>query len=547
MVASDGEPLHFASLWEMIADRIPDGPALTHGTTTRSWGEFDQRSARLAGALRAGGLGEGSKLACYLFNCSEYFEIFYGALKIRAIPANVNYRYLDRELRALLHNAEAEALFFDVGLSDRVGAIRDLVPGIRMLVEVGGRPGQPRVEGSQCYEDLLAGHPPAPRIERSEDDCFLSYTGGTTGLPKGVMYNIGRTVSNALATRDVFLNETSGLGTVAFAVERYRRSSPVTAVPASPLMHSTGFTFASLPTLTAGGHVVSLQGRSFDPDELLLTVGHSQAQIVAIVGDAFARPIVRTLEQAEADGRRYETSSLRTICSAGTAWSASVKERLLDFIPQVALMDACGATEGVTYGLRRVVRDDRASTANFDCAGGLLVLDPDGRPLPALQVGVLAGPTPCAGYFRDADATARAFRVIDGVQYAIPGDLGRIELDGSLTLIGRGSMTINTGGEKVFPDEVEQVIKALEGVEDCLVLGTPDERFGQSVTAIVQPVPGVTLTSDQIMAGSRKGLAAYKAPRSVVFVDEVPRAANGKPDYPRARQLAGAGTPETVS
>ena len=214
---------------------------------------------------------------------------------------------------------------------------------------------------------------------------------------------------------------------------------------------------------------------------------------------------MRTLERAESDGRRYETSSLRTICSAGTAWSASVKQRLLDFIPQVALMDACGATEGVTYGLRRVTRDDRASTANFDCAGGILVLGQDGQPLAPTQVGVLAGPTPCAGYFKDADATARTFRLIDGVQYAIPGDLGRIELDGSLTLIGRGSMTINTGGEKVFPDEVEQVIKALAGVEDCLVFGVPDERFGQAVATIVQPVSGVTLTADQIVAGSKTG------------------------------------------
>ena len=188
------------------------------------------------------GLGEGSTVACYLFNCSEYFEIFYGALKVRAVPANVNHRYLDRELRVTAGQLRGRSSLYDSGLSDRVESIRHLLTELRLLVEVGGCSEAARVEGSYCYEDLLAAHSPAPRMARSEDDCFLSYTGGTTGLPKGVMYNIGRTVSNALATRDVFLNETSGLDPVAFAVERHRRSSPVTAVPASPLMHSTAFT-----------------------------------------------------------------------------------------------------------------------------------------------------------------------------------------------------------------------------------------------------------------------------------------------------------------
>jgi fatty-acyl-CoA synthase len=409
-------------------------------------------------ALRAHGLGPGSAVACYLYNCPEYFETFLAALKIRAVPANVNYRYGGAELRALLENSDAEALFFDSALRERVASVRHELPRVRLLVEVGE------------------------------------------------------------------------------AAERARHGGRLVAIPASPLMHSTGFTFASLPTLTSGGQVTTLDGRSFDAHELLATIGAVRAQIVAIVGDAFAVPLLRALD-AGAPAGRYETSSLRAICSAGTAWSARIKQRLLEHVPQAALLDFCGSTEGVTYGFRRVRRGDPAFTANFEAARGLRVIGPDRRELPRGEVGLLAGPTPAARYHKDPERSATTFFTIDGEQVAVPGDLGRIEADGSVTLIGRGTSVINTGGEKVFPAEVEEAINELAGVEECLVAGVPDERFGQLVAALVVAGADRHLDASDVIAAARRSLAGYKVPRLVVFVDEVPRAPNGKVDYAAAKAV----------
>ncbi len=546
---ADGEPLHFATLWEAIADEIPSAPALTHGARTVAWGEFEQRAARLAGALRAHGLGPGSVVACYLYNCPEYFETFLAALKIRAVPANVNYRYGGAELRALLENCEAEALVFDSALRERVASVRHDLRWIRLLVEVGEAAPAAPLPGACGYDKLITSSGPAPRVSRSEQDVFLSYTGGTTGLPKGVRYTIGRGVANSLRLRELFLGTSTEFGIVEYAAEQARNGDRLIAIPASPLMHSTGFTFASLPTLTSGGQVATLEGRSFDARELLATIGAVRAQVVAIVGDAFALPLLRALDTGAPAGR-YDTSSLRTICSAGTAWSARIKQRLLEHVPQAALLDFCGSTEGVTYGFRRVRQGEEAFTASFEAADGLRVIGPDRRELPRGEVGLLAGPTPAAGYHKDPQRSAATFPPPHGEQLAAPGDLGRIEADGSVTLIGRGTSVINTGGEKVHPAEVEEVLGELAGVEECLVAGVPDERFGQLVAAIVVTAADAHLDAADVIAAARRSLAGYKVPRLVVFLDEVPRAPNGKIDYAAVRAvLAGlaalAGQPES--
>ena len=531
-----GEALHFATLWEAIADEIPSAPALTHGARTIAWGEFEQRAARLAGALLAHGLGPGSVVACYLYNCPEYFETFLAALKIRAVPANVNYRYGGAELRALLENCEAEALVYDSALRERVASVRHEVPGVRLLIELGEGACGARLPGACEYSELIASSEPAPRVSRSERDVFLSYTGGTTGLPKGVRYTIGRGVTNSLRLRDLFLGTSTDVGIVDYAAGQARDGTGLVAIPASPLMHSTGFTFASLPTLTSGGQVATLEGRSFDARELLVTIGAVRAQVVAIVGDAFALPLLRALDAGGPEGG-YDTSSLRTICSAGTAWSARIKQRLLEHLPHAALLDFCGSTEGVTYGFRRVRRGEEAFTANFEAAGGLKVIGPDRRELPRGEVGLLAGPTPASGYHKDPQRSAATFFTLDGEQVAMPGDLGRIEADGSVTLIGRGASVINTGGEKVHPAEVEEVLVELAGVEECLVAGVPDERFGQLVAAIVVTAADHSLSAADVMAAARRSLAGYKVPRLVVFVEEVPRAPNGKIDYAAVQAL----------
>lgn len=531
---------HFATIWEAISDRIPDAPALRHGDRQLSWRDFEDRSARLAGAMRAHGIERGSGVAAYLYNCPEYFEVFFGALKIRAVPSNINYRYGSDELWSLLENCEAEALFFDTALRDKVLSIAERAGGPRLLVEIGGEEESP-VPNALAYETLLRESAPDRRIERDDDDTFLSYTGGTTGLPKGVLFNIGQSLGNSFWFRDLFVGgEATTLGPVEFAVEQAERQTRLSAIPASPLMHSTGFIFASLPTLTAGGLVTTLVNRSFDAHELLSTVERTGATVVGIVGDAFALPILRALDDGRPDGGSYDTSTLRVMCSAGVAWSAHVKERLLDHVPDMMLLDSCGSTEGVAYGIRQVRRGDHVATANFDAAPGLKVLSPDGAELAPGEVGMLAGPTTASGYYRDPEKTAATFTDIGGQRYAVPGDFGRIEPDGSVTLLGRGVTTINTGGEKVYPGEVEEAIRGLSDVADCLVLGVPDERFGQVVAALVAPEPGTAVLADEVSGAVRSVLAGYKVPRRICFVEQVPRLPNGKADYESARVLAEA-------
>ena len=533
------QSMHYATLWESIADRIPDSPALGHGARRESWGDFERRSALLAGALVEWGLGQGDGVAAYLYNCPEYFETFFGALKVRAVPSNVNYRYRSDELLALLENSGAKVLFFDAALRDRVASVVDRAPGL-VLVEVGEGDPSSAIPRAHAYEEVLATARPAARVERDDEDGFLSYTGGTTGLPKGVLFRIGQAAGNSLWFRDLFLGSTTEMAPVDYAVALSEAGTPLSAIPASPLMHSTGFIFASLPTLTAGGMVTTLLERSFDAHELVATVEETQARVVGIVGDAFGLPIVRALDEGRPDGGRYDTSSLRVICSAGVAWSAPIKERLFEHLPAVTLLDSCGSTEGVAYGIGQIRRGDSLSTANFDAAPGLTVLSPDGRELPPGEIGLLAGPTTASGYYRDREKTERTFFLRDGAQYAMPGDLGRIEADGTVTLIGRGVTTINTGGEKVYPGEVEDVIRYHSSVDDCLVLGVPDERFGQAVAALVVRQPGKPLEAADVEAVVRESLAGYKVPRRIRLVEQLPRLPNGKVDYATATGLVSA-------
>jgi fatty-acyl-CoA synthase len=524
---------HYATFWEQIADRFPDRAALGHGPRRLSWSAFEQRAARLAGGLQERGIGRGDAIGTYLYNCPEYLEVFFGALKIRAVPANINYRYTSDELLALLDNSEAKVLYFDASLADRVESIVDRAPGL-LLVEVGGL-GESSVRGAVAYEQVLAAADPEPRIWRHEDDVFLSYTGGTTGLPKGVLTRIGLMADYSLWFRDMFFGERTTASPLDYVAELVAEGVDASVVPASPLMHGTGLAFAALPALCSGGLVNTLPSRGFDAHELLDTVQTARVQVVAIVGDAFALPILRALDTGRADRRRYDVQSVRVICSAGVAWTAQTKARLLDHIPDALLIDVCGATEGMAYGFSQVRRGDVLSTANFQAAQGLKTLAADGTVLPPGEIGLLAAPTSAAAYHRDPTASARTFQSIDGVLHAIPGDLGRIEPDGTVTLIGRGVSTINTGGEKVYPTEVEEVFRTQDGVDDCLVLGLPDERYGEIVCALV--VGDGDLDDGELRTAVRRSLAGYKVPRRIRVVDEVPRMPNGKVDYPSAKAL----------
>jgi len=531
--------LHYATIWEAIADRISEKPALRHGDRIESWGEFEERSARIAGALLAHGVGVQESVGLYLYNCSEFFEACFGALKIRARFFNVNHRYRGEELSMLLGNAEAKALFYDASLGDRVASVAARVPGLELLVQVGEDPSTEPVPGSCRFEDLLAAAKRAPRIERPGSDFYLNYTGGTTGLPKGAQIEIQRSVNAACFFRDQYVADgPRDRDVVDFAVQHAQGPTPLGTIPASPVVHGVGFMFSSLPTLISGGTVTTLESRGFDADELLRTVAATRTRLVAMVGDAFALPIVRALDSGPPGGGRYDTHSLRIICSAGVAWSSQIKARLLEHIPQVTLLDACGSTEGVTYGVKRMRRGDPPSTASFDPAPGLRVLSPEGRELPPGEVGLLAAPATSVGYYRSRERTATTYLTLeDGSKVVVPGDFGRIEPDGSVTLIGRGVSVINTGGEKVHPAEVEQALRGLDHVDDCVVFGVPHERFGQAVAALVVPRPGRILDREHLVRSLRTCLSGYKVPSQIRFVDQVPRTVNGKVDHQAAAAL----------
>ena len=543
---------HLATIWESIADRLGAQVALVHGPARVSWRDFEQRAARFARALASAGVGAGQTVAIDMYNCPEYLEVFFAALKIRAVPANVNYRYLDEELGQLLRQSDAAALIYHAAFRDRVSRAAARVPGLRLVAEVGqadgGGPddaGGP--DGVRRYEDLIRDCRPASRIRRPGTDVFLSYTGGTTGLPKGVEYVIGDTARNTrvLGRQMLGLEDIDWDGPAldrASLLHRQRRR-PV-ALPASPLMHSTGLIMASLPVLTAGGTVVTLTARRFDPDELFATVAATRPRTVSIVGDAFARPMMHALDRRAAAGHRYDTSSLVTITSAGVAWSAEVKRAILEHIPQVTLVDACGSSEGALIGSMVSKRGMALSTDRFLPAAGLRILRADGTDIGAGigagqdEIGMFCVPTVARGYRNDPERTKAAFRTLGGRRYVSTGDWGRWNADGTVTLIGRGTSVINTGGEKVFPEEVEKVIRALPSVDDCVVIGLPDERLGQRVAAVVQPSDEALdrLDPGTVITAVRERLAGHKVPRTVLIAP-VPRAPNGKVLFGAARRL----------
>jgi 3-oxocholest-4-en-26-oate---CoA ligase len=531
----------YATLWEAVADAVPDAPALVQGNRRVRWRDFERRAARLAGALAARGVARDSKIALYLFNTPEYLEAEFAAFKLRAVPVNVNFRYRQHELASLLDNADADVLLYHRSLAERVEAVRRRLPKLRVLVELAddGASTPPELDGAIAYDELVAHGPAAPRIERSGDDLLFWYTGGTTGLPKGVMWHQGTLAAyglrGAYTLQDATPPETAAGVAGDAARFRARGTAPV-QLPASPLVHATAVNAAN-QALSLGGTVVLLSSRRFDADELWRAVERERVTNVTIVGDAMGRRMVGALDAAEARGRPHDLSSVRRILSSGAMWSAPVKDALLTRGAGLDLYDALGSSEGVGYALTIVDRVGDAATARFRLGELAAVLDDDGRPLaPGDGVGVLAARTFVAtGYYKDPVASARVFRELDGERWAVPGDFARLEADGTVTLLGRGSGCITTGGEKVYPEEVEEVLKEHPGVADCIVVGVPDPEWGECVAAVVAARDHPTLTADDLASWVGERLASYKRPRRITIVDEVRRTSVGKADYAWAR------------
>jgi fatty-acyl-CoA synthase len=537
---------NFADEWEVVADCIPDADAQVHGERRISWRDFERRADGLARAFVEAGVHQQDKVALYLYNGPEYLEAVFGAFKAGLVPVNTNYRYRDDELAYLWDNSDAVAVVFHGTFAATVDRLRERVPRVRTWLWVDDGSG-PCPDWALRYEDAAGGGATddvrtVPPWGRSGEDLFFIYTGGTTGMPKGVMWrqdDLFITLNRSLPRQ--FGDEPD--------LERVRDqvTSPLfVSVPAAPLMHGTGC-LTSMAALAVGSTIVTLTNRSFDPVELLDTIDREGVNSVAWVGDPFARPFLRALD-AEPD--RWHLSALVLLISSGAMWSESNKAGLLRHKPGLLLADQYASSEALGLGQSISSGGAASHTAAFIPGDNARVITDAGTPVTpgSGEVGRVAvkGRMPL-GYYKDPEKTASTFVVIDGERYSVPGDYARIEDDGTLTLLGRGSVCINTGGEKVFPEEVEEVLKLHPSVEDAVAVGVPDERFGEAVTAVVQPAAGATVDETAVIEHVKGHLAGFKAPRRVVVVDSIGRAPNGKVDYKRLRGLAqerlAAGTP----
>jgi 3-oxocholest-4-en-26-oate---CoA ligase len=521
---------NFADIWETVADRVPRANALLHSDRRITWQEMDRRADGIAATLLELGLGHQDKVAHYLTNCPEYLESTFGIVKAGMVPVNTNYRYGPDELHYLWDNADAACIVVHGCFVERVEQLRSRLPKVRGWLWVDDGSG-PCPDWAIPYETAAASAEERTRAPwgRSPDDLYLLYTGGTTGVPKGVMWRQDDLFSKLNSGNIMRVPEDDGLEGVRRTVQG---PGPV-HLPACPLMHGTG-AFSAMGMLCVGGSVVTLGSRRFDPVELLDEIDHEKVNVVAIVGDAFAKPILAALDEQP---RRWHLSTWLGVISSGVMWSEETKRGLLRHKPTLLLVDAFSSSEAIGMGASVSSGVDAQPTARFVLGEDVKVLDPetllDIEPGSG-KSGVLAlgGRNPL-GYYKDSAKTNSTFVAVNGVRMSIPGDHAIVDADGSLRLLGRGSVCINTGGEKVFPEEVEEVLKLHPQVRDAVAIGIPDDRFGQTVTAVVELTDGATVDEAELIAHTKTRLAGYKAPRRVRFVESIGRAPTGKVDYAR--------------
>jgi acyl-CoA synthetase (AMP-forming)/AMP-acid ligase II len=518
---------NYAAVLASVAERVSDRTAIVSGSRRMTFGEFDDASARFALGCSARGVGPGDKIAIDLLNCPEYLIAFYGALKLGAIPVNVNYRYRSQELAYLLDYVDASVVVVHDIFADAADAAVDAVGRevLRVLVPYEREP-----DGSALTIDALMsdlGHGAELDHALSGDDQIFICTGGTTGLPKAVVWR----------NDDLYVSQwqLSRPGTTprdpAAAMAQGKRAA--TTLPAPPLMHGTGL-YAALGALSGGGTVVLLDRLSFDPDAVWEAVAKESVQVLTVVGDVFARPLLEALDRVA----HLDVSSLRVVSSSGAVLSSDTKAGLIERIPGLRIVDSFGATEGM---VSRVVSTDEASASDRFRASENVVVLREGRPVApgSGEIGYLgvSGRLPL-GYYKDPEKSAATFPVIDGKRYSVAGDLATVDADGTIVFLGRGAATINTGGEKVYPAEVEEELRMIAGIADCCVVGVDDPRWGQRVVAVVQPVADAVLDRDRIKTVLRARLAGYKVPKDIVLVPSLERGPNGKIDYQIVGQLA---------
>jgi acyl-CoA synthetase (AMP-forming)/AMP-acid ligase II len=534
---------------EAVSAAIPDREVLTWGDRRFTHAELTDRSRRLASYLHGRGLGARREraelashesgqdhLAIYLHNGNEYLEAMLGAFKARLAPFNVNYKYVADELRYLFADAGARAVVFHSAFAPLLASVRDALPELEVLLQVDDGSGHPLLPGAVDYEQALASAPAElPPVDLSPDDLYVLYTGGTTGMPKGVLWR----------QHDIFLSAMGGrVPGVWDAVQSYDEvvaravagtGDALLVIP--PFMHGAAQWAAFIMLHTGARIVLPEDPTRMDPADVLRTVERERIAMLTVVGDAVVRPLLDEMQRGS-----YDLSSLAVVGNGGAALTPTVKERLLEALPHVFVSDSVGASETGAQG-SHVSAKGNVSTGTFQAAPGSAVVDESLTTV--LEPGhegngwlAQSGWVPL-GYLGDPDKTARTFPTIGGVRYAVPGDRARLRADGTVELLGRDAVTINTGGEKVFAEEVESAIAGHPAVRDVVVCGRPSERWGSEVVAVVSL--GAPATEADLAAHAAVHLARYKLPKAWVFVDEVQRSPSGKADYRWAKEIAVGG------
>lgn len=517
---------NLADLLEILAEAGPDRPALVAGDVRLGYAELDRRASRVGHHLADAGVRPGEHVAILAYNRAEWIESMLGIFKIRAVPIPVNYRYVAAELSHVLSDSEAVAVIGERSLLARVQDVRDALPALRHIVVIEDG-GDQEIAGAVGYAEALAAASPDNDFPpRSSDDRYIMYTGGTTGYPKGVEWRC----------EDIFFGAMGGgnvLGDPVSSPEALAENAvkpPMAVLVCAPVMHGAG-QWVTFMGLFSGAKVVLYTDHGFEPAAALELLAAEQANVIMIVGDVMGRPLA-----AELGRGGHDTSSLFAIASGGAPLTTGAREELQKHLPTVLFLDNYGASETGACGPSI---DSKEGTARFMMNPSVSVLDDELRPVAPGEIGKLArsGHIPI-GYYNDPAKTASTFFTdADGKRWSIPGDFASLSEDGSIVLLGRGSLVINTGGEKVYPEEVEVAIKDHPDVYDVIVVGLPDERFGQRVAAVVAPAPGARPTLEDIAAHCRDRLAGYKIPRELHLVDEVRRTAVGKSDYKWARAV----------
>lgn len=529
---------NYGDLFDEVEKVVPpEKPALIHGDKVISWKEFSTRTNNVAQNLIDDGFNPDEKIAFYMRNCTEYTEAVIASLKSRLVHVNVNFRYQAEEVNYIFSNSDSVIVVFATEFSAIVSSAYDMDNQVRLWLYVEDDSGIEPPAFAKPYADYASrGNGKALTIKRDPKDMMLMYTGGTTGMPKGVMWEQQALRQALLLASNPITPPKNCTEHIAMLQENgFGRS--LLACP--PLMHGTSV-WTSIHTLSEGGTVATLPGKTFDPKLVWEMANKYRLEAIIIIGDVLARPLLAVLDEK---ANSYDLTSVSNIASSGIIWSLECKQRLLEYLPHCILVDALGSSEGIGIGTSVMTKDgmmgiSKAQTAKFIANDSVKVFSEDGREiLPGSdEAGLIARSEPIpSGYYKDPEKTAKTFKIYNGKRFSIPGDFCKIAEDGSITLLGRGSGCINTGGEKVFPEEVEEALKRHPNVEDALVFGVDSARWGQEVSAVVRLEDANAFDKECILASVREQLAGYKVPKNLLCSTTSYRAPNGKPDYVGAK------------